>query len=158
MPFRFLMPLTMLVVAPLLGVGGVARAGYVTPLSLVSRTPATLFADSAAPADCDDMGSAAASGESNPEIDPPEDARDLQRCLYVLPATGPNAGASSTGAGAQAPAGASGTGSSNPLPGVVSRPQTDTPVLVGSLFLETVLRRSPPFPSRLFRPPRCLWA
>ena len=36
-PLRLLLPLTVLVAGPLMGWGGYARAGYVTPVSLVSR-------------------------------------------------------------------------------------------------------------------------
>jgi hypothetical protein len=153
---RYLTPLTMLVAAPLLGVGGVARAGYVMPASLVSCTPAGLLADGAGSSDFDDMGSAAEPDQSNPDIDPHYDVRDLQRSLCVLPPIGPDAGASSGGAGSQAPSGNAGAGASGPLAGVTSRPETDPPMLVGALFLKTALRRPPPFPSRLFRPPRVL--
>ncbi len=154
-PLRLLLPLTVLVAGPLMGWGGYARAGYVTPVSLVSRAPATFFADGAASSDPDDVGPAA--GEANPEIDPPYDARDLARFLYVLPPAGPGAGDSSAGAGSQAPVGNAGAAGSSPLPGAASRPHTDMPVLVGALFLKTASRRPPQFPSRIFRPPRNLW-
>ena len=156
---RILMPLTLLVACPL--AGGAARAGYDAPVSLVSRPSADFFGDAVAPQAAldDDTTSAASPGRPDSEIDSPlQDTKDFLQLLTSSPSANLNPGPSSTGAGSQSPPGDGGAAGTSNLPAVASRPQTDAPVLVGTLFLKTVLRWPPPFPSRLFRPPRCLWA
>jgi hypothetical protein len=156
--FRILMPLTLLVACPL--AGGVARAGYDTPISFVSRPSADSFGDALAPqAEFDDMTTASSSGQPDSEIDlSRQDANGFFQLLTNSPPANLNLGAASTGVGGQSSPGDAGAAGANNFPAVASRPQTDAPILVGVLFLDAVLRRPPPFPSRLFRPPRCLWA
>jgi hypothetical protein len=147
---RFLLPLTVLVAAPLLGVGSRAHAGYVTLVSLVSCPHAGFFTDGAALADPDDV---ATLGISNDSGEPPaDDARFL--LPSELPSESLNFGLSSTGAGSQTPPDGPGAGGPNQLPCVASQPPADPPLLVGFLFLDRVSNQPPPFPSRLFRPPR----
>ncbi len=151
--YRILLPLTWLVAAPLLGWGGYARAGFDTAVALVGRPHADSFTG--------DRGSQAASaemesGESNSDVDlHRQDAKDLLQALYAPSSAGVYFGPSSTGAGG-VPGSSSGsvTGGFNPLPTVASRPATDAPTLAGFLFLQAAARQPPPFPSRLFRPPR----
>jgi hypothetical protein len=61
-----------------------------------------------------------------------------------------------SGGASAAPSASDGSGPQNTgqPPRLAYRPPTDAPALVGVLFLEAILRRPPPFPSRLFRPPR----
>jgi hypothetical protein len=148
---RFLLPLTLLVAVPLWGGGGRARAGYVTPVYLVSCPQGGFFTDGIAPADPDNME---ALGESGASSEP--QANDI---WFLTPTEMPSksliCGLSPAGAGSQAPP-PSGpdAGGPNQLPCPVCRPPADTPALVGVLFLQTTLGQPPPFPSRLFRPPR----
>ncbi|HBI44283.1 MAG TPA: hypothetical protein DDY78_15740 [Planctomycetales bacterium] len=156
--FRILMPLTLLVACPL--AGDVARAGFDTPVSLISRPSADSFGDVVAPqAAFDAMTSAVSAAQMDSEIDlPRQEAKDFLQLLTSSPPANLNLGAASTGVGGQSPPSNAGAAGTSNLPAMASRPQTDAPVLVGVLFLDAVLRRPPPFSSRLFRPPRCLWA
>jgi hypothetical protein len=147
---RFLLPLTLLVAAPLWG-GGRARAGYVTPVSLINCPHAGFFTDGAAPADPDNMEALGASGASG------EPQANEGRLLSPteMPSKSLNCGLSPAGAGSQAPP-SSGpdAGGPNQLSFAVYRPSSDAPTLVGVLFLQTTVGQPPPFLSRLFRPPR----
>jgi hypothetical protein len=154
--FRFLSPLALVVAAPLLGLGGSARAGYLAPVSLVSRTPVGAFSDGLSQSNGDDGASAPASDESTPDINPPYDGSDPQSPSYGPAFAGLSPTYFGAGAGSPGPSFDSGPGSSSPMPGVVTRPETDAPALAGTLFLESADRRPPPFPSRIFRPPRRL--
>ncbi len=148
---RILLPLTWLVAAPLLGWGAHARADFDTPAALVGRPHADSFTDNEGPqAASSEMGSAAMSGESSSSVDLlVQDAKVLE-ALYAPSSAGFRFGAGSTGAGSSGPS----AGGFSPLPSVASRPQIDRTTLAGVLFLQAVARQSPPFPSRLFRPPR----
>ena len=154
-PLRFLFALTLVVAAPFLGLCSRAQAGYIAPLSLASQPTTNLFTTGVAQPDADDAASAAAPAEPNSDIDRrPDDRKDPQALQYALPPARPDASGFSTGAGSQTVPTNAGTGAASQPPATATRPQTDAPVLVGVLFLETVERRPPLFPSRLFRPPR----
>jgi hypothetical protein len=149
---RILLPLTVLVAAPLLGWGGRAQAGYMTPVSAVATTHSDCLADCAPQTGMDGMSAASADSDSG-------DSQLLER--QSLKATPPGSlallttfGAPSTGAGAPPAPNGPGAGGVNSQTTVAARPQVDPPTLVGVLFLEEATRRLPPFPSRLFRPPR----
>ncbi|HVS40493.1 MAG TPA: hypothetical protein VMS17_33355 [Gemmataceae bacterium] len=140
---RILLPLTVLVAGPLMGWGGFARAGYVAPESQVAAP----HADGVMNAN----GAETAAMPADPRGDDgPAQIRSPWGSLSALL----NAGAPSTGASGQPTPGGPGAGASGPQPSLVSRPQTDPPAVAGVLFLEEVQLRLPPFPSRLFRPPR----
>jgi hypothetical protein len=152
-PFpRSLLALTVLVSSPLLGGGGCAQAGYIAPVALVQCPHADFTTDSDSQTSRDDLGATGTASEPSDEIDWDRNDRNgvlpLPRESYSPDL---NANPSSTGAGSQAPSGA---GGSNQPPALASPLQTAMPVLIGALFLVTVSRRPPPFPSRLFRPPR----
>jgi hypothetical protein len=147
---RYLLPLTVLVAAPVVGVGGRAQAGYVSLGSGVSPTPSTFFSDAGGLGAFDEIGGATA-GASQPRARSLDGSRDRDKLPHVLPPAHLGRGASTTGTGSSAPPSNFGP---NSLVAVASRPETDPPMLVGGLFLQAVMRRPPPFPSRLFRPPR----
>ena len=150
---RFLLPVTLLVAAPLLGVGGRAQAGYLTPTSLADRPQAGSFLSGAPQADSDDMGAAASTDMGvTPNSDPNEN-KDERTLLRSLPAPVSQYSASSGGAGAPPSNGPDTRGGGQP-PALTAPPPTEAPDLVGALFLQAAQHRPPPFPSRLFRPPR----
>ncbi len=137
-----------------MGLGGRARAEY-DAAAFIGRPSAGSFLDGLPQADPDDMGASSWTQVTpSQEVDAPGDNAPA---LLPQPAAGPLAaadyGASSGGMGSPSPDGA-GTGSGGQPPALTSRPQSDAPALVGVLFLETASRMPPPFPSRLFRPPR----
>jgi hypothetical protein len=149
---RILLPLTFLVAAPLLGWSGRAQAGYVTPVSAVAATHSDSLADGGPQMGMDGMGASSADSNSG-------DPQLLERQSLKTTAPGSLAflttfGTPSTGAGAPPAPNGPGAGGVNSQTTVAARPQVDPPTLVGVLFLEEVTRRLPPFPSRLFRPPR----
>jgi hypothetical protein len=153
-PLRFLLPVTLLVAAPLLGVGGRAQAGYLAPVSVAERPHADSFLDGAPQADSDDMGPAAS---TNGDFAPDFRSDDNDGQALLTPPAAPTLapfGASSGDAGSPAPSDGAGAQNTGQPPALTAQPPTDAPALVGALFLQTVLRRPPPFPSRLFRPPR----
>lgn len=143
---RSLLPLTVLVAGPLLGLGGRAQAGYVPQTSLSVGTHADLFGV----ADAEETESAAADvalpGDDLPtRFEPP--GLPLQES--------PSFGLIPSGAGSQpSPGAGSGAAGSGHVFAVAALPAADPPALVGVLFLESSAHRPPPFPSRLFRPPR----
>jgi hypothetical protein len=150
---RILLPLTILVAAPLLGWGGRAQAGYVAPASLLVSTAADYLSNGAPQADLDGMGAAPADSEAS-------DSRLLDHQGPVPLPCGSlslmtTSCAPTTGAGGQPAPNGPGAGGVNSQTTLASRSQIDPPTLVGILFLDEVLHRLPPFPSRLFRPPRC---
>ena len=151
--FRILAPLTLLVAWPL--AGGAARAGFDTPVSLISRPSADLFGDAIAPqAAFDDMTTASSTDQSDSEADAlRQDANSFFQLLTASPSANLNPGAS-TGAGSQSAPSDGGAGGASNLFALSSRFTTDAPALVGVIFLQTASRMPPPFPSRLFRPPR----
>jgi hypothetical protein len=152
-PLRFLLPVTLLVAAPLLGVGGRAQAGYLAPTSLADQPRGDSFLAGAPQTEPDDMGAAASTDTGiTPNSDPNEN-KDERTLLRSLPAPGSPFGASSGGAGAPPPSNGPGA-QGGQAPALTARPPADAPALVGALFLEAAQRRPPPFPSRLFRPPR----
>lgn len=144
---RILLPLTWLVAAPLMGWGGHARAGFDSSAVLVGRPHADSFTDNGGPqAASAEVGP----GESSFSIEPRrQDAKVLQ-ALYASSSAGFHFGAGSMGAASSGPS----AGGFSPFPSVSSRPRIDGATLAGVLFLQAVARQSPPFPSRLFRPPR----
>jgi hypothetical protein len=152
--FRILVPLTLLVAWPL--AGGAARAGFDTPVSLISRPSADIFGDAVAPqATFEETTTASSAGKPDSEIDlSRQDANSFFQMLTSSPSANLNPGASSTGAGSQSPPGDSGAAGVSNLFALASRLTTDAPALVGVLFLQTASRMPPPFSSRLFRPPR----
>jgi hypothetical protein len=153
-PLRSLLPLTVLAAAALLAGPGRAHAGYVTSLSSLSRPHGDSFLADAASADADETGAAAEPSDCATEISPPNDNDNLFRqSPFLAPSATDQFGAPSTGAGSP-PSGSAGVGASQQCPAAASTPRVDAPVLVGVIFLETASRRPPPFPSRLFRPPR----
>jgi hypothetical protein len=150
---RILLPLTILVAAPMLGWGGRAQAGYMTPASVVASTNSNSLSDGAPQADLDGMGASAAAASDG------SDSRLLDRQGPMTLPIGAvslliTSGTTSTGAGGQPVPYGPGVGNPNTQTTVAARPQIDLPTLVGVLFLEESLDRLPPFPSRLFRPPR----
>lgn len=151
---RFLLPLTVLVAAPLLGGGGRALAGYITLASLSERPNADSF-DGAPYANVDDMGTASAADETVQQTDF-HDPQALHPSLFGSQLAELDFGGSwsSGGAGCPSPSGAAGPEYTGQPPALTARPPTDAPALVGVMFLETASRRPPPFPARLFRPPR----
>jgi hypothetical protein len=152
--FRILLPLTLLVAWPL--AGGAARAGFDTPVSLVSRPSAELFGDAIAPqAAFDDTTTASSADTPDSEVDSArQDANSFFQLFTASPSANLNAGAPSTGAGSQSPPSDGGAAGMSNLFALASRLTTDAPALVGVLFLQTASRMPPPFSSRLFRPPR----
>ena len=150
---RYLLPLALLVAVPLLDGYGRARAGYITPASLVS-CPHSDFTDNSFPAYAEDMGPAATASDSGDGIDSRRDDNRLLPSPSELLTGSLNSGLTSTGAGSQTPPDGPGAGGSNQLPCVASQPLADAPLLVGFLFLDRASNRPPTFPSRLFRPPR----
>jgi hypothetical protein len=154
-PLRSLLLLTLLAAAALLAGGGRARAGYVTPLSLVVRPSAGSFMVGAPQADSDDMGASSTEEALGQEANAPgDDAPGLLPSPAEWPSAGANFGASSGGAGCPSPSDGAGPGNSSQAPALASRPPIEAPALVGVLFLQTTLGQPPPFPSYLFRPPR----
>jgi len=137
---RTLTPLAVLAAALLLGWGGQARAGYVTTASLA-----------------DDPGMAGAS-QTALDATSAESPSDGEQILLPSAWTSPSAllhsDAPTTGAGGQPAPDGPGAGGPHSQTTAASRPQVDPPTLVGVLFLGDTERRPPPFPSRLFRPPR----
>jgi hypothetical protein len=150
--FSYLLALTILVVAPLLGVGGRAQVGYVSLASLANPSPGIFSATELGQANPDELGAATASSDA--DINRPDDGKNLQTILFALSPTSLDASASSTGAGNQIPPNNSGPGGASQYPAATPRPPVDAPALVGILFLQTVSCMPPPFPSRTFRPPR----
>jgi hypothetical protein len=148
---RYLLPLTVLVAAPVLGIGGRAQAGYVSPGSCVSPTPSTFVTDAGGLGAVNDLGAATGAGTSPSRVEPLDGSKGRSTLPLVLPPAHLGRGASTTGTGSSAPPSNFGP---NSLVAVASRPETDPPLLVGGLFLQAVERRPPPFPARLFRPPR----
>jgi hypothetical protein len=63
-------------------------------------------------------------------------------------------GLGQSGAGSSAPSTIGGTGVSGIHAAVVANPKLPPLLLVGRLYLADLDSRPPPFPSRLFRPPR----
>jgi hypothetical protein len=149
-----LLPLTAL--AALLAVGGNAHAGFVTPGFLVGRPNADSFMNSDPQADPDEMGAASTTDQNSvQEIDLPgaDGAAHLES--PGLPTSGSDLfGVSAGGAGCPSPDDGAGAGNSSQSPALATPPPLNAPVLVGVLYLKTALRMPPPFPSRLFRPPR----
>ena len=152
--FRILVPLTLLVAWPL--ASGAARAGFDTPVSLVSRPAADIFGDAVAPQTAfDDMTTASSADQSDSDVDTLHpDANSFFQLLASSPSANLNPGASSTGAGSQSPPSDGGAGGASNLFALSSRLTTDAPALVGVIFLQTASRMPPPFSSRLYRPPR----
>jgi hypothetical protein len=150
---RFLLPLTVLVVAPLLGMGGRAQAGYDAPVSL-DRPSADSFLI-APQLDSNDLGAAAPSDESGLEpYQPRDDAPVRPDSPYLSQSGSPIFGAASPGANAPSPSHTAGAQGGSHTPALASQSSSDAPTLVGVLFLKAASHRPPPFPSRLFRPPR----
>ena len=155
---RYLLPLTVLVAAPFLGVGGRVYAGYQVPVSVVVHANAdSLFSDLTPQADAEAMESASATGDMGGKAE--ADANDGSS-LQTLPLTVHPRGLdfaaspSSDGAGCPAPSGGAETETIGQTPFVAPPPRLNAPALVGVLFLQTTVDQTPPFPSRLFRPPR----
>jgi hypothetical protein len=154
---RFLLPLVVLAATPWLGVSGFAWAGFVTPVSLAARPQIDSFLDLISQADIGDIGAACSAGEFVPPSD--FESNDLQ-VFHPSPfgtrAHGLDFAAlpSSHGADCPSPPADSEPEATSQTPALISHPPHDTKAVVGFLFLETALRRPPPFPSRLFRPPR----
>jgi hypothetical protein len=61
---------------------------------------------------------------------------------------------STTTASGQTSSSGVGSGGVSPYLSVSARPALETTNLIGTLFLQDVVSRPPPFSSRLFRPPR----
>jgi hypothetical protein len=148
---RFLLPLILLVAAPLLGVGGRAQASFILPHSLAARPNPGSFLDGTPPADGDAM-------EASPSME--GDISQELHWLYkdgepllISPASA-KFGTTSGGDGCSSPSEGPGSQSTSQSPALTTPPPVDAPALKGVLFLETAQRRPPPFPSRLFRPPR----
>lgn len=151
---RFLLPLTVLVAAPLLGLGDRARAGYIAPLSVAHLNPDS-FSAGVSQAGRDEIGASSSTEESVcQEADRHSDIALTLPPLTAWPSAAALLGASSGGMGSPPSPNNPGTASSSQPPALASRPPADVPALVGVLFLETASRMPPPFPSRLFRPPR----
>src|SRR5262249_49363061 len=103
----------------------------------------------------EELGGAAGCGERRREAAQQHDHRQDQQTPHGLPRLGQASfNHSSGGAGSQSPPGGPGGGGSSQAPAAASPPRTDAPTLVGVVYLETASCRPPPFPSRLFRPPR----
>lgn len=155
---RYLLPLTVLVAAPLLGAGGRAHAGYQAPASVFVHTNADpLFSDLTPQADVEAMESASATGDMGGKAE--GDANDGSGVRPSPLACYPRgldfaASPSSDGAGCPSPSGDTDAETIGQTPLVVPSPRIDAPALVGVLFLQTTVSQPPPFPSRLFRPPR----
>jgi hypothetical protein len=150
---RFLLPLAVLAAAPLVGVGGRAQAGYMAPASLVDRPHADSFAGGATQAGADEMGAGADGFRL--DADPQRDDGPARLESPALPPPGYAAfGHGANGAGSQPAPDGPGGGGSGHVPAATSRPAAEAPAPAGVLFLESSAHRPPPFPSRLFRPPR----
>jgi hypothetical protein len=146
---RYLLPLSALLAAPLLGGGGFARAGFVVPTSAINRPHIAFLSNDAPPADLDNTSMAVASEEGRGHVEFQRDGGE-----EVPPSLRPHPGAAPTSGAGQSSSGGPGAGGSYQHPAAADRPQSDPTVVVGFLFLEEGSRRPPPFPSRLFRPPR----
>jgi hypothetical protein len=141
---QFLLTTFMLAALALLADGGRAQAGYVT-LSAGYQAHTDSFLNGSSEADLD---------FGQPD-DLPQDDAQSQLKSPLLPPWGKVAFVPvANGMGSQPSPGGSGAGSSSPVPAATSCPQLEAPALVGTLFLESASHRPPPFPSRLFRPPR----
>jgi hypothetical protein len=153
----FLWSLTLLLGAPLLGAGSHAQAGYMTPGFPGVRPQASPFLGAALQPGAEELGGTAGPDEGRQETAQQHDPRQDQQTPHSLLRFGQASfDHSSGGAGAQGPPGGPGGGGSSKAPAAASLPQTDAPTLVGIVYLESGSRRPPPFPSRLFRPPRAL--
>ena len=151
---RYLLPLTVLVAAPLLGAGGRAHAGYQAPASVVLHVNAdTLFSDPTPQVEAMGSTSGDIGGEAEGDSNNGSDLRPSPLPVYPR---GLDFAASPSfdGAGCPSPSGDTDTEVIGQTPLVASAPRIDAPALVGVLFLQTTADQPPPFPSRLFRPPR----
>src|SRR5262249_45150502 len=141
---QLLLSLGLLLAGPCLGWGGNARAEYVARF-LIASARSQLLVD--APSGCTLVADPAAASSSAGDYQP--ESRERGRKLLPssdriwLLTTLDSAG--STGAGSQQVS--SGT---SPDSAMTTSHQVEAVSLVGFLFLEEVLRRPPPFPSRIF--------
>jgi hypothetical protein len=143
---QLVLALATLLVGPLLGFGGRASANY---LVRTPPGPATVSL-----ADLDILPQTGGWGETGTSETDPARKIDPQP-THTLPLGDLWAGLSNSGAGCGSPSSAGGSvGASGPA-AAVSVPVTLPPLLlVRRLYFEDVCCRPPPFPSRLFRPPR----
>ncbi len=151
---RFRLPSIVLIVAPLLGLGGSARAEY-DPAAFIGRPSVGSFLDGLPQGDPDDMGASAWTQEASfQEVNAPGDNAPA---LLPQPTAGPSAAADyGTSFGGQGSSSSDDleNGSGGQSPALTTRPPVDVTALIGVLFLQSASHMPPPFPSRLFRPPR----
>ena len=100
-------------------------------------------------------GSGAAGDEFGRGTDPQRDTGQRQLESPALPPWGSASfGLCPNGMGSQPSPDGPGGGGLSQVPATTSRPAAEALARAGVLLLESASRRPPPFPSRLFRPPR----
>lgn len=141
---RFLLTSLTLAAFALLADAACAQAGYVT-LSTGYQSHTDSFLNGSSEADPE---------WGQPDDLPPDDPLSQLKSPLRPPWGKVAVVPTSSGMGSQPSPGGSGAGNSSQVLSATSSPPLEAPTLVGVLFLENASHRPPPFPSRLFRPPR----
>jgi hypothetical protein len=132
---------------PIFGWDGSAQAGYLARFQIVQPC-IPLFTDGASCSSLAELG-AVVLGDVDDEPGPRRGEQSVSPSLAEILMAARGGSTRSTGAGSQQPP----SGNSHYL-ATAARSQPEVANLVGFLFLQDGKRRPPPFPSRIFRPPR----
>jgi len=153
---RILLALAAVLAGPLLGLGSRVHAGYVAPASHVGANGCdALMAGGSQAAAADQSMEPARDGAADPIA--AWDAGGILAMLQRASLAGlVGSGLPASGAGGQPGPGGPNAGCSLAQVSLPSCPRVDPCALIGRLFREESLCWPPPFPSLLFRPPRCL--